>query len=102
MKREVARAFVQLHVLHHAQHEDVFGMQLIEELGRHGHRLSPGTIYPLLHRLEGQGLLTCREMVVDGRRRKCYRTTAAGRRTLREVRPQLRELVEELLEDPRS
>ena len=100
MKREVARAFVQLHVLHHAQHEEVFGMKLIEELGRHGYRLSPGTIYPLLHRMEGQGLLACREVLVEGRRRKCYRITAAGRRTLREVRPQLRELVEELLEEP--
>lgn len=99
IKHEIARAFVQLHVLHHAQGEEVFGVKLIAELGRHGYKLSPGTIYPLLHRLEAQGLLACREVLVEGRRRKCYRITPAGRRSLLEVRPRLRELVEELLED---
>ncbi len=95
--REIARAFVQLHVLHHAEHEDVWGQELIAELGRHGHRLSPGTVYPLLHRLEAQGLLSRRDVLAEGRVRKCYRLTAAGRRALREARSMLRELVEELL-----
>jgi DNA-binding PadR family transcriptional regulator len=95
--KEIARAFVQLHVLHHAEHEDVWGQELIEELGRHGHRLSPGTVYPLLHRLEAQGLLSRRDVLAEGRVRKCYRLTAPGRRALREARAMLRELVEELL-----
>jgi hypothetical protein len=30
---------------------------MIEELGRHGYRISPGTLYPLLHNLEKKGYL---------------------------------------------
>jgi PadR family transcriptional regulator PadR len=36
-------------VLHHASEAPVFGMGMLEELGRHGYKISPGTLYPLLH-----------------------------------------------------
>ena len=47
------------------------GAWLIDELGRHGHRLSPGTLYPLLHRLESAGLVRSRPVVVEGRTLTC-------------------------------
>lgn len=44
--------------------------------------LPEGTVYPALHRLERRGLLKSGWTTVDGRRRRVYRLTAAGRREL--------------------
>jgi DNA-binding PadR family transcriptional regulator len=88
---------VRLHVLHHAAHDDLHGSWLIDELARHGHRLSPGTLYPLLHRMEALGLLVSRTTVVDGHRLRCYRATPAGRRALGAAKRAVAELAEELL-----
>jgi hypothetical protein len=46
-----------LHVLHHATEGPVFGLWMLEELAEHGHHLSPGTLYPLLSRMEAHGWL---------------------------------------------
>jgi DNA-binding PadR family transcriptional regulator len=91
--------FVRLHVLYHAGKEAVCGVEMIEELGRHGYRLSPGTLYPVLHQLHEAGHLSCEAEVVAGRRRKKYRLTAKGRKLLAEARPKLVELFSELVED---
>jgi PadR family transcriptional regulator PadR len=91
--------FVRLHILHHAVKEPIYGVEMIAELGRHGYKLGPGTMYPILHDLEVGGYLTCREIVVDGKRRKTYRATATGAKLLREVRAKLKELFEEVVLD---
>ena len=44
--------------------------------------LPTGTIYPALRRLEQAGLIAGSWSVVAGRRRRCYRLTAAGQRAL--------------------
>lgn len=67
------------------------------ELARHGYRISPGTLYPTLHRMEEEGLLTSSRHVVDGHARRAYRATPAGRRALREAKHALRQLADELL-----
>jgi DNA-binding PadR family transcriptional regulator len=41
-----------------------------------------GTVYPALHRLEADGMLTSRWSEVDGRRRRVYELTAKGARAL--------------------
>jgi DNA-binding PadR family transcriptional regulator len=87
-----------VHVLHHACAEEVHGTELMAELARHGHRLGPGTLYPLLHRMEKAGLLRSREQVVSGHRRRLYRATAAGRRSLAECRRAVSELADEVLD----
>ncbi|NJE54781.1 PadR family transcriptional regulator [Thermococcus sp. 21S9] len=92
------RDFLTLHILHHAR-EGVTGSFMMEELRRHGYRLSPGTIYPLLHELERKGLLTSREEVRNGRRVRVYTITERGIRALGEGKEKLRELCEELLEE---
>lgn len=51
--REFQRAAVRLHILHHAADNEVHGAWLTQELSRHGYRVSPGTLYPTLHRLQG-------------------------------------------------
>jgi DNA-binding PadR family transcriptional regulator len=85
-----------LHVLHHAAEEPIFGMEVIEELGRHGYRLSAGTLYPILHSLERRGYLRSRQERARGRIRRVYRITPAGRRTLAVARVRVRELFGEL------
>jgi DNA-binding PadR family transcriptional regulator len=71
----------------------------MEELQRHGYRLSPGTLYPILHQLESDAYLTVTTAVVQGKRRKNYRITGAGRKLLADARVKLRELVSEVIED---
>ena len=95
--QEFLRGAVRLHLLHHAAEEDVHGAWMAAELARHGYRISPGTLYPTLHRMEEEGLLTSRRSVVDGHARRVYRATPAGRRTLREAKKALRQLADELL-----
>jgi DNA-binding PadR family transcriptional regulator len=91
--------FVRLHVLYHAEKETVCGIEMIEELRRHGYKLSPGTLYPILHHLEEAGFLSCTEAVVSGKRRKNYRITRKGRKLLTQAQGKLRELFSEIVED---
>ncbi|MER6714677.1 PadR family transcriptional regulator [Streptomyces sp. NPDC000877] len=95
--REFQRGAVRLHILHHAAEEEIHGAWMSEELASHGYRISPGTLYPTLHRLEADGLLASEQRVVDGRTRRVYRATEAGRQALAEDRRALRELARELL-----
>ncbi|MFG1706522.1 PadR family transcriptional regulator [Nonomuraea sp. M3C6] len=95
--REFLRGAVRLHILHHAAEQDIHGAWMTEELKRHGYAISPGTLYPTLHRLEADGLLASHQEVVDGRVRRVYRATEAGRAALAEDRAALVELVREVL-----
>jgi DNA-binding PadR family transcriptional regulator len=89
---------IRLHILHHAVEGDLFGFGMIQELRRHGYELSPGTLYPILHRLETRGLLTSKKKTVDGRVRRVYRATPAGKRMLQHAKIKVRELFAELFE----
>jgi PadR family transcriptional regulator, regulatory protein PadR len=91
--------FVRIHILYHAANDVVWGLEMIDELKRHGYHVSPGTLYPILHQLEEAGYLTCGAEIVSGRRRKNYRITEVGRSVLVEARAKLRELVDEVLGD---
>ncbi|MCC8453692.1 PadR family transcriptional regulator [Streptomyces rochei] len=99
--REFQRAAVRLHILHHAAQEEIHGAWMTAELARHGYRISPGTLYPTLHRLEADGLLASEQRVVDGRTRRVYRVTEAGRQALADDRRALEELAREVLGDER-
>ena len=69
------------------------------ELAEHGYRISPGSLYPTLHKMEAEGLLRSSQQVIDGRVRRSYRATTKGRQTLESAKDQLRELVREVLGD---
>ncbi|MBS1887284.1 MAG: helix-turn-helix transcriptional regulator [Actinobacteria bacterium] len=97
--REFLRGAVDLHILHHAAAAEIHGAWMAQELAEHGYEISPGTLYPTLHRLEEEGLLTSRKAVEDGHARRVYRITADGRKALRRMRKALRELAEEVLDD---
>lgn len=91
--------FVRMHVLYHAAREPVFGVEMMEELRRHGYEIGAGTLYPLLHQLQKAGYLTVDAEVVGGKQRKYYRATPEGERALEEAKSRLRELVKEVLHD---
>jgi PadR family transcriptional regulator, regulatory protein PadR len=91
--------FVRLHVLHHAVKEPVYGLAMIEELARHGYKLSAGTLYPILHGLEERGYLTLREERNGSTARRVYRATPYGRKALAAAKLKVRELFGELFED---
>lgn len=95
--REFLRGAVPVHVLHHASDGEVHGAWMTAELTRHGYQVSPGTLYPLLHRMEADGLLTSREDTSEGRMRRLYRATASGGEVLTSVRPVIAELADEIL-----
>ena len=97
MLRDFFLGFVKIHILHHAGREPVYGLWLMEELGRHGYNLSPGTLYPILHELERQGYLKVERRVVEGKTRKYYSLTHAGREALTEARHTIAELTAEVL-----
>lgn len=98
-QRELYSGLIRLHVLHHACQEPIFGLGMIEELARHGYRMSPGTLYPLLDRLEKKGLLRSSRRLVEGRFRRVYRATPAGRKALHAAKHSVKELFGELFED---
>jgi DNA-binding PadR family transcriptional regulator len=100
--RELLSGFVRLHILHHAAEGELYGQWMIEELAHHGYKLSPGTLYPLLHGLEKKGYLVSREER-DGRTaRKFYRATPLGVEALAIARTKARELFGEIMHDPRA
>jgi DNA-binding PadR family transcriptional regulator len=97
--QEFYGGLIRLHILHHAAQEPVFGLWLIEELQRHGYRIGPGTLYPILHGLEKRGLLRSTTRREGRALRRMYSTTAQGRRTLMRAKSKVRELFGEILAD---
>lgn len=94
--KDLYAGLIRLHVLFHACEGPIFGLGMIEELGRHGYRLSAGTLYPLLHGLESKGYLRSRVSRAAGRRRRLYSITSAGRRAFLAARVKVRELFGEI------
>lgn len=97
--REFFLGFIKIHILYHAAKEPIFGVEISDELARHGYHLGPGTLYPTLHRLEKEGYLERSERVVNGKVRKYYVITGEGKAMLERASGKIRELVEEVLED---
>ena len=65
--------------------EEHYGYALRENLAQQGLEVPEGTLYPLLRRLESQGLLESRWQLGEGRPRRYYKTSNAGRKTLAEL-----------------
>jgi len=96
LQREILLGFWKVHVLHHAVEGPVVGLWMLGELRRHGYEVSPGTLYPMLHRMERMGWL--RSEVEEGggaKARRSFRATALGREVLAAALVQLGELTGE-------
>jgi DNA-binding PadR family transcriptional regulator len=96
--QELLSGLIRIHILYHACKKSIFGLAMIEELQRHGYKLSPGTLYPMLHGLESKGLLRSQRMRVGRRSRRVYRATSTGRKALRLAKEKVKLLLGELLE----
>ena len=96
--RDLYSGMIRLHILHHAEHEAIFGPGMAEELARHGYKISPGTLYPILHGLEKRGYLKSEERRSGRSIRRLYKITASGRRALKTAKLRVRELFGELIE----
>jgi len=103
LEREILRPLWKVHILHHAREGPIVGHWMLEELREHGYRVSPGTLYPLLARMEKLGWLAQVEKTRGGapKAARPYRATAAGRRALGEAEARLRELIHEVQEKKR-
>src|ERR1700751_2633534 len=96
--RDLYSGMIRLHILHHAEHESMFGAGMAEELARHGYKISPGTLYPILHGLEKRGYLKSEEERSRKTARRLYKITASGRHALSTAKVRVRDLFGELIE----
>jgi DNA-binding PadR family transcriptional regulator len=104
INREIRLALWKIHILHHAAEEPIYGLWMLEELAEHGHRVSPGTLYPILSRMESNGWLRS-QVGGSNRARRNYRITNQGRRVLNVLRAEIAELYDEVVrgkEPPRA
>ena len=91
IEREFLLTFWKVHILHHAAEHGVYGLWMLEELRRHGYRLSPGTLYPVLARMAKHGWLSASEPT-RSKGARVYHLTPLGREVLAQVRGALGEL----------
>lgn len=101
--REILLSFWKVHILHHAGERPIYGQWIAGELRRHGYSISPGTLYPLLKRMELKGWLKCSQSPgAVAHARKEYRLTQAGAAILTMIRAQVEELHRELVQGARE
>jgi PadR family transcriptional regulator PadR len=93
--REFLLAFWKIHILHHADEQGIYGQWMLEELQRHGYRLSPGTLYPMLSRMAARGWLRSAEPK-RSKAARIYRLTPRGQDVLNRIRESLDELYHEV------
>ena len=85
MDQKLLTGTVEMLMLDVLSHGPSYGYAIVQTvLSRSGGRfeLKEGSLYPALHRLERQKLLEAYWQEFDGRRRKYYRLTPAGRKLL--------------------
>jgi len=98
--REILLSFWKVHILHHAAESPIYGQGMMSELRRHGYEISPGTLYPLLQRMERHGWLKrARSNGAGPRARQNYHLTGEGRKILRLVRKQVEEMHREVVRE---
>ena len=97
LERKFFLGFIRIHLLYHASKSSIYGVEMIEELRRHGYNISPGTLYPILHSLEKEGFLVSKSKNVDGKVRRYYRITKKGEKILREAKRKIKELIDEVM-----
>ena len=84
LRLELRRGCLVLGVLA-ALRQEQYGYTLRKALSEQGMDIDEGTLYPLLRRLERQGLLASDWRQEDGRNKRFYRLSAEGKRMLRQL-----------------
>ena len=66
--------------------EPAYGYHLVQKLNAHNIPMEANTLYPLMRRLESQGLLRSQWDTTEAKPRKYYQITEDGSRVLEEVK----------------
>lgn len=75
----------QIIVVLQALKKDQYGYSLLQDLEKSGVQMEAGTLYPLLRRLESQGLLESNWDTTETRPRKYYKLNKDGQNILKEM-----------------
>ena len=97
-RRQMVAGLVSVRILHAAARHPISGVELSGNLAAVGHRIGPGTLYPLLHQMEKAGWLKSDGKTVKGKRRRYYRITGKGRTQLETALGQLESFLLGILE----
>ena len=89
---ELRRGVIVLAVLSLLDQEQ-YGYSLMKLLSERGLEVEQGTLYPLLRRLEGQGLLASNWRIEEGRPRRYYTISAQGRQVLPQLKSEWQAIV---------
>jgi PadR family transcriptional regulator PadR len=84
LRLELRRGCLILAVLA-ALRSEQYGYTLRKSLAERGMAIDEGTLYPLLRRLESQGLLVSEWREEDKRNKRFYRLSAEGKQTLKQL-----------------
>lgn len=92
MDIQLKRGLLDVCVLAAIKNEDSYGYKIIKDL-KPCIELSESTLYTILKRLEGAGMLTVRKAEHEGRLRKYYHITGAGLRRIEEFKTEWKEVI---------
>jgi DNA-binding PadR family transcriptional regulator len=100
-RKQISQAFwkgmVKLLALHQASLGPIYGGRLSKYFRSLGYEISPGSLYPMLHRLEKANLLQSRIKIFKGRARKYYELTKEGHDCLEAFRQEVSGIVREVI-----
>ena len=92
MDVQLKRGLLDVCVLTAIKNEDSYGYQIIKDI-KPFVDISESTLYPILRRLETAELLTVRSAEHNGRLRKYYRITDAGRKRIEDFKSEWAEIM---------
>ena len=92
MDIQLKRGLLDVCVLAAIKNKDSYGYQIIKDMKPYV-ELSESTLYPILRRLEAAALLNVRSAEYNGRLRKYYHITEAGRQRIADFREEWKEIL---------
>lgn len=92
MDIQLKRGLLDVCVLASIKNADSYGYQMIKDMKPYV-EISESTLYPILRRLEASALLTVRTAEHNGRLRKYYSITDAGRQRIEDFKSEWNEMV---------
>ena len=92
MDAQLKRGLIDICVLAAIRAEDSYGYRIIKTVKPYI-EISESTLYPVLRRLEEAEMLSVYSVEHNGRLRKYYRITPAGRRRIEEFKEEWREIL---------
>ncbi|MCQ2484515.1 MAG: PadR family transcriptional regulator [Clostridia bacterium] len=93
INKELLKGSTAMLVLSVISEDDMYGYKIVKELEMRSENvfcLKEGTLYPILHLLEEEGMVTSYWVDVENRKRKYYHITSKGKRQLKEKKEEFR------------